>query len=277
MRVTLVREAHKRNIPLRQSFKKVGKKAFIMQGRYASAKQMKRAARQTRKLKTYLGRLTRDIQRKATSIDESLATLLERSQRLLKQQRNDKNKLYSIHEPDVRCIAKGKIHKRYEFGSKASFITTSKDNWVVSAQSLDNPYDGHTLGSALKHVTQLTGITPQDAYCDMGYRGHGLKGDTKIHLVGKIPKRATKSLRKWMKRRAAVEPIIGHLKSDYRLNRNYLKGQAGDRANIILAAAAYNMAKLLAWFYCAVLLRQQIEAFIGEMAISLCVERELVA
>ncbi|MEY8211731.1 MAG: IS5/IS1182 family transposase, partial [Gammaproteobacteria bacterium] len=196
MRVTLVREAHKRDTPLRQSFKKVGKKAFIIQGRYACAKQMKRAARQTRKLKTYQSRLTRDIQRKATSMDESLAILLERSQRLLKQQRRDKNRLYSIHEPDVRCIAKGKIHKRYEFGSKASFITTSKDNWVVSAQSLDNPYDGHTLGSALKHVTELTGITPQDAYCDMDYRGHGLKGDTKIHLVGKIPKRATKSLSK---------------------------------------------------------------------------------
>ena len=226
--------------------------------------------------KTYLGRLTRDIQRKVTSIDESLTTLLEQSQRLLKQQHKDKNKLYSIHEPDVRCIAKGKIHKRYEFGSKASFITTSKDNWVVSAQSLDNPYDGHTLGCALKHVTQLTGITPQDAYCDMGYRGHGLKGKTKIHLVGKIPKRATKSLRKWMKRRAAVEPIIGHLKSDYRLNRNHLKGQAGDRVNVILAAAAYNMAKLLAWFYCAKSLRQQIETFIGEFGFSQNNQREFV-
>ena len=182
-------------------------------------------------------------------MDDALTTLIERSTRLLKQKRYDKNKLYSIHEPEVRCIAKGKIHKRYEFGSKASFVTTSKDNWVVSAQSLDNPYDGHTLGSALNQVNRLTGITPHDAYCDMGYRGHGLEGETKVHLVGKIPKRATKSLRKWMKRRAAVEPIIGHLKSDYRLNRNYLKGKAGDHANVVLAAAAYNMAKLLAWFY----------------------------
>lgn len=277
MRVTLVREAHKRDIPLRQSFKKVGKKAFIMQGRYASAKQMKRAARQTRKLQTYLGRLTRDIQRKATSIDKPLAILLERSQRLLKQQRSDKNKLYSIHEPDVRCIAKGKIHKRYEFGSKASFVTPSKDNWVVSAQSLDNPYDGHTLGGALNHVTQLTGITPQDAYCDMGYRGHGLKGDTKIHLVGKIPKKATKSLRRWMKRRAAVEPIIGHLKSDYRLNRNYLKGKAGDAANVTLSAAAYNMAKLLAWFCCAKFLSRKIKAFICQFGFSQSNQREFVA
>jgi IS5 family transposase len=98
-------------------------------------------------------------------------------------------------------------------------------------------------------VSELTGITPQDAYCDMGYRGHGLKGDTKIHLVGKSPKRATRSLRNWMKRRAAVEPIIGHLKSDYRLNRNHLKGRAGDHANVVLVAAANNMAKLLVWFY----------------------------
>jgi len=111
-----------------------------------------------------------------------------RSTRLLKQKRHDKNKLYSNHEPEVRCIAKGKIHKRYEFGSKASFVTTSKGNWIVSAQRLDNPYDGHTLESALNQASELTGITPQDAYCDMGYRGHGLNGETKIHLVGKIPK-----------------------------------------------------------------------------------------
>jgi len=269
--------AHKRDIPLRQSFKKVGKKAFIMQGRYASAKQMKRAARQTRKLKTYLGRLTRDIQRKASSTDNALKLLLQRSERLLKQQRKDKNKLYNIHEPDVRCIAKGKIHKRYEFGAKASFVTTSKGNWVVSAQSLDNPYDGHTLASALEQVKQLTGITPQDAYCDMGYRGHGLRGNTKIHLVGKIPKKATKSLRRWMKRRAAVEPIIGHLKSDYRLNRNYLKGKAGDTANVILAAAAYNMSKLLAWFYCAKFLKQQIKAFINQFGFNKKIQREFFA
>ncbi len=249
MRVTLVREAHKRHIPLRQSYKKVGQKVFIMQGRYASAKQMKRAAKQTRKLKTYLGRLTRDIQRKAPTMDDELKILIERSIRLLKQQRHDKNKLYSVHEPDVRCIAKGKIHKPYEFGSKASFVTTSKDNWVVSAQSLDNPYDGHTLENALAHVNALTGITPQHAYCDMGYRGHGIKENTQTHLVGKIPKRATKALRKWMKRRATIKPIIGHLKSDYRLNRHYLKGKAGDRANVVLAGAAYNMDKLLARFY----------------------------
>ena len=252
MRETLVREAQHRDIKLRQSFRRVGKKASIMQGRYACAQQMKRAARQTRRLKTYLGRVTRDIERKADARDEALQILLARSKRLLKQQRHDKNKLYSVHEPDVRCIAKGKAHKRYEFGAKASFVTSSKGNWLLSAQSLmGNPYDGHTLAEALEQTQSLTGVTPEFAYCDQGYRGHKLKGATRIRIVGRIPKRAKASVRRWMKRRAAIEPTIGHLKSDHRMDRNYLKGNAGDEANVILAAAAYNLAKLLAWFYCA--------------------------
>ena len=124
MRITLVREAHKRKINLRQRFKKVGKKSFIMQGRYASAKQMKRAAKQTRKLKTYWGRLTRDIKRKSPIMDNDLMNLIERSTPLLRQKRHDKNKMYSVHGHDVHCVEKGKIHTRYEFGSKAFFVTT---------------------------------------------------------------------------------------------------------------------------------------------------------
>ena len=127
-----------------------------------------------------------------------------------------------------------------------------QDSKLLSAQSLKgNPYDGHTLGGALEQTASLTGIIPQFAYCDQGYRGHKLNGATKIRIVGKIPKRAKRSVRNWMKRRSAIEPTIGHLKSDHRMNRNYLKGHAGDQANVILAAAAYNLAKLLAWFYCA--------------------------
>lgn len=184
--------------------------------------------------------------------DEALQTLLARSYRLLEQKRNDRNKLYSVHEPDVRCIAKGKAHKRYEFGAKASFVTSSKGNWLLSAQSLmGNPYDGHTLEGALEQTESLTGITPEFAYCDQGYRGHRLKGPAQVRIVGKIPKRAKASVRRWMKRRAAIEPTIGHLKADHRLGRNHLKGNEGDQANVVLAAAAYNLAKLLAWFYCA--------------------------
>jgi IS5 family transposase len=252
MREHLVVAAEQRGIKLRQSYRKVGKKALIMQGRYSHARQMKRAAKQTRKLKTYLGRVIRDIERKVGRQDEALQMLLDRANRLHKQQRQDKNKLYSAHAEEVECIAKGKVHKRYEFGNKASFVTTSKNNWVVGAQSLKgNPYDGHTLKSALEQVQDVAGRAAKTAYCDQGYRGHGVEGETTVKVVGRLPKRATRTTRNWMKRRAAIEPVIGHLKSDNRLSRNYLKGDVGNRANVLLAAAGYNLAKLLAWFYCA--------------------------
>ena len=121
-----------------------------MQGRYSYARQMKRAARQTRKLNTYLGRVVRDIDRKAVNKDDQLKALLARANRLLVQRREDKNKRYSVHAPEVECIAKGKVHKRDEFSNKASFVTPSKSNWLVSALSLQgNPYDGHTLSSVI--------------------------------------------------------------------------------------------------------------------------------
>lgn len=258
MREVLVKAAEQRDISLRQSYRRVGKKALIMQGRYGHARQMKRAAKQTRKLKTYLGRVVRDIERKAFDKDAALTDLLAMSNRLLAQKKIDKNKLYSIHEPSVRCITKGKVHKRYEFGNKASFVTTSKNNWLVGAQSLSgNPFDGHTLKSALAHVEQLTSRPVKNVYVDQGYKGHGIKGEIKVKIVGRIPKRATRTARKWMKRRASIEPTIGHLKSDHRLSRNHLKGEAGDHANVVLAAAGYNLAKLLAWFYCACVLSEK--------------------
>lgn len=251
MREHLVVASEHRGIKLRQSYRKVGKKALIMQGRYSHARQMRRAAKQTRKLKTYLGRVIRDIERKASNKDDALQTLLDRANRLYTQKRKDKNKLYSVHAQEVECIAKGKIHKPYEFGNKASFVTTSKSNWLVGAQSLQgNPYDGHTLSDALAQVKKVTGRAAKIAYCDQGYRGHDVEGETIVKIVGRLPKRASRTTRKWMKRRAAIEPVIGHLKSDHRLTRNYLKGRSGNHANVLLAAAAYNLAKLLAWFYC---------------------------
>ena len=223
-----------------------------MQNRYAHAKQYKRAAKQTRILKTYLGRVIRDIQRKSKTPSEQLQSLLSRAQAIHAQQRHDKNKIYSLHEPAVYCIAKGKSHKPYEFGNKVSIVTSSNSNWVLSAISLSNPFDGHTLKQAIKQVIKFTGITPEHSYCDLGYRGHKFNktGLGVIHLVGKIPKTFTKTAKKWMKRRAAVEPVIGHLKSDNRMDRNYLKGETGNRVNAILAASAFNFRKLLKEFYC---------------------------
>jgi len=245
---TLVRQAKALGIDLRQSYKFVGKRALIMQGRYSHARQGKRAARMTRKLKTILGRVVRDIQRKAKQIDgEMLQEYLQRAERLLLQTRQSKHKLYSVHAPEVECIAKGKVHKKYEFGCKVGFVTTSKGNWIVSAQAFHgNPYDGHTLQSALTHTEKMTGRKVRIAVTDLGYRGHNYEGEATVYSVRTIPKRAKWTLRRLLKRRSSIEPTIGHLKSDNRLHRNHLKGQTGDKINAVLSAAGYNFRKLLA-------------------------------
>jgi IS5 family transposase len=253
MRVALVRRAQSVGIRLRQNYRFKGKKLLAKQGRYAHARQMKRAAKMTRQLKTILGRVLRDIQRKALAIqgqivDEPLRELLAMAERLLAQTRTSKNKLYSVHAPEVECIAKGKAHKRYEFGCKASVATTSKNNWIVGTQALHgNPYDGHTLSGAIQQVERLTGHTPDDVMVDQGYRGHGYEGSAVVHVVRTIPKRATRAVRRMLKRRAAIEPTIGHMKCDNRMDRNHLTGSEGDKINALLAAAGYNLRKLLRW------------------------------
>ncbi len=249
MRARLVREADKRGITLRQSYVRLGKKALARQGRYSHARQGKRAAKETRRLKTYLGRVMRDIARKAPEGDAELARLLALAERIHTQQRHDKKKVYSVHEPDVECIAKGKVHKKYEFGNKVGVASTSKDNWIVGVEAYHgNPYDGHTLKGAIEQVKRLTGWTPKEAFCDMGYQGHDAEESTKVHLVGARKKKLSRSLRKWFKRRAAIEPIIGHLKSDHRMHRNHYQGQTGDAVNATLSAAGFNLRKLLAFF-----------------------------
>lgn len=253
MRIALVRRAKALNLPLRQSYRFVGKKTLFKQHRYAHARQMKRAAKMTRRLKTILGRVVRDIERKAHKrrgqiVDEPLRELLALAHRLLEQTRSSKNKLYSVHAPEVECIAKGKAHKRYEFGCKTSVATTSKSNWIVGARALHgNPYDGHTLEGAIAQIERLTTKTPSDVMVDQGYRGHNYAGNATVHVVRTIPKKATGTVRRMFKRRAAVEPTIGHLKSDNRLCRNHLTGKAGDQINTLLAAAGYNLRKLLRW------------------------------
>ena len=250
MREALVRAAKKRNIPLRQSYIRVAKAALAKQGRYSHAKQYKRSGKMTRKLKTYLGCVYRDISRKVTDPDSELRKLLQLAYRLQVQQKDSKNKLYSIHAPEVECISKGKAHKRYEFGNKVGLATTSRDNWIVGIQSFHgSPYDGHTLSTTLDQVERLTDWKVTDAYVDLGYRGHGYTGDTCVNIVNfRTMKKATRSVRKWLKRRSSIEPIIGHLKSDNRMSRNYLKGVEGDEMNALLSGCGYNMRKLLAVF-----------------------------
>ena len=236
-------------IDLRQSYVRVSKKAFFMQGRYARANQFKRARREVKKLKTYLGRLIRDIRRKAADIPEALDITLSRAEQILNQQRKDSNKLYSLDAPEVECICKGKAHKKYEFGCKVSVCLTHKSNWILSCDALhDNPYDGHTLEDALKKASHLSGDSIREVYVDNGYKGHGCEKDSDVYVQGQKRKSLTRAIKKKLKRRSAIEPSIGHLKDDNRMKRNYLKGTEGDKLNAIFAAAGYNLRKLLKAF-----------------------------
>jgi len=251
MRQRLVKQAQQEGIGLRQSYRLVGRKTLLRQSRYAHAQQFKRAAKMTRKLKGMLGRVVRDVQRKSSECSPGLERLLQLAQRLLNQQRHDRNKLYSIHEPEVECISKGKAHKRYEFGCKVSIVSSSRGNWVIGTQALKhNLYDGHTLAAAIQQTQTISGIRPKEIYCDLGYRGHEPIPECEVHVVPRKRKHLTRSLRQWMNRRAAIEPVIGHMKSEHRFGRNRLKGKVGDEINALLSASGYNIRKLLRAFLC---------------------------
>jgi IS5 family transposase len=250
-RRVLVRLAKKMHINLRQNYERTGKKVFLKQGRYASAGQYNRSKKETKKLKTMLGRVIRDIERKCSNPEGRFTRVLNIAKAIFNQKRNDKNKVYSVHAPEVECIAKGKVHKKYEFGCKVSMVSSSRDNWILGIDALHgNPFDGHTLKNALRQVKEITGWQPLHAYCDKGYRGVAREiPDTEVHLSGKKKKSMKASLWKWFARRSAIEPIFGHLKSDHRLERNHLKGKDGDRMNAILSGCGFNLRKLLRAFF----------------------------
>ena len=222
----------------------------MQSSRYAHARQMQRARACTRKLRTQLGRVVREIERQVTKPTEKLARLLETAHRIHAQQRHDKDKLYSVHEPEVQCIAKGKAGKPYEFGNKVSVAVTSRGGWLVGAKSFTaNPYDGHTLAAQMQQLEGTIGDRVSEVHVDMGYRGHDYQGKATVHVDKRRRGRTPRPLWRWMKRRAAVEPSIGHLKLEHRLERNRLKGVAGDAINAVLAAAAMNFHKLLGAFW----------------------------
>lgn len=244
-RGALVRAAKRMGIPLRQSYERVSKLALAKSGRYAHARQMKRAKREQRRLRTYLGRVIRDIERKLPEEHTAkMNPLLDIAKRILTQQRHDRGKVYSMHAPEVECIAKGKVHKPYEFGVKVGIVSTSKESFVVGMKSLPgNPYDGHTLSASLAQVERLTGALPKEAYVDRGYKGHGVD-DTAVWIAG-AKRGVTTAIKKKLKRRNAVEPVIGHMKNDGRLGRSFLKGEEGDAINALLCGAGHNLRKIL--------------------------------
>jgi transposase IS4 family protein len=249
MRERLVKSARKNGVELRQTYERIDKKVLRSQSGYAKASQFKRARKATKQLKTFLGRVVRDIERKITAPDIELQHLLEMGNQLLAQKRTDKKKLYSIHEPQVECIGKGKAHKKFEFGTKVGLVTSAKSNWIVGAEAYPgNPYDGHTLKSALAQTTKILGFEPAMAICDLGYRGNNYEGECNIQVVNRFRKRVSRSLCHWWNRRSAIEPVIGHCKSEHRMDRNLLRGQLGDELNVIFAAAGFNFQKLLRAF-----------------------------
>jgi len=256
-RQRLVRLAREAGIKLRQSYTRVGKKALIAHQRYVHAKQYKRANKQLRTLKTYLGRTIRDIRRKIKD-DRALGDALRRplwlGQRVMTQKPRDPwPKVYSLHAPEVECIGKGKAHKPYEFGVKVSVATPSKrckgGQFAVHAMALPGrPYDGYTLETVIPNIEATTGATLKRILADAGYRGHNAPDvyTLRVFTAGQ-KRRVTPAIKRQMKRRPAIEPVIGHLKSGHRMSRNYLAHEKGDAINPVLAAMGYNFRLILKW------------------------------
>ena len=256
-RERLVRLAEKHGLRLRQSYKRVGKFALIKHQRYAHAKQFKRANKALRTLKTYLGRVMRDIQRKTNAdpaLREVFAMELSLARRVREQRRGQTgHKIYALHAPEVECIGKGKAHKPYEFGVKVSLATSllrSKGGqFIAHVKALSgNPYDGHTLGVIIPDLEKQIGVTLDRIIADAGYRGHNAPATHKFKVYTSGQKRGmTPAIKRLMKRRSAVEPVIGHAKNEHRMDNNRLAGSDGDAANAVLAGAGYNFSLLAKW------------------------------
>lgn len=243
-RRALVRLARVLQYKLRQSYERLGKRALAQQGRYAAAQQMKRARQQTKKLRTYLGRVLRNLERFVGPLKEGQARLLLLARRIFAQQRRDHGKLYSLHAPEVACIAKGKAHKRYEFGAKVRVVTTNRQGWIIGIDTEPgNPYDGAPLGPARQQAERLSGVKAEEAFVDKGYRGsqHHPAG-VAVYISGR--RNLSGRLRNLLRRRSAIEPVIGHTKHDHGMERNHLLGEAGDRINALLSGCAWNLRKL---------------------------------
>jgi IS5 family transposase len=238
----LVKLAGEHGIELRQNYNRQAPTMAVQIGRYAHAKQYKRMRKAVKALKTRVGRVQREVQRKLAQIPDNARPrakdLLHRVSRILRQQPKDKNKLYALHAPQVQCISKGKARTPYEFGVKVTIATTLKEGLVVGMRSIPgNPYDGHTLQETLEQVEILTDKRPSIAIVDKGYRGAELTG-TQILRSGQR-RGVTQAMKAMIKRRSAIEPAIGHMKMDSRLGRNALKGAIGDAPHAVLCGAGH--------------------------------------
>jgi len=245
-------------VDLRQTYVRVGKLALIKHQRYAHAKQFKRANKALRKLKTYLGRTIRDIARHIggdAELDAIFKWPLYQASALLEhRQRQRGRKIWSLHAPEVECIGMGKAHAPYEFGVKVSLATTLERSkggqFALHAKALPgNPYDGHALAAIIPDMEKTIGNEIGRILADAGYRGHNAPESHKLRVFTAGQKRrVTPTIKRQMRRRSTIEPVIGHIKAEHRMDRNYLAGEQGDAVNAILAAAGYNFSLLLNWF-----------------------------
>lgn len=240
--------AKKEGLQLRQTYTRTLKKLFIDLRFSKHPKNKKKANKARRSVKTIAGRLVRELNRLLPE-DSVYLTQLALYEQIINQKRNSSNKIYSLHEPEVCCISKGKEHQMYEFGNKVSIAVTQYTGVIVGAKSFRNEFDGNTLQESLEQILELKESKVKTATVDRGYRGQKEVDGISIQIPKPFTKKQTdyekKKLRKAHSRRAAIEPVIGHLKSDHRLGRNFYKGLVGDFINILLAATAYNFKRMM--------------------------------
>jgi IS5 family transposase len=241
--------AESEGLPQRQRYTRTLKKLSLAQRFRNHPQNQAKARKADRKVKTIAGRLVRELERNlsAESMYQNDIVLFKK---VLAQKRSDSRKIYSLHEPEVQCISKGKEHKKYEFGNKVSLVHTQNTGVIVGALSFRNEYDGHTLEKTLEQTTRLAGSAPQSATVDRGYKGRSKIGETLIQIPKPFnQKQATayrqKKLKRSFRRRSAIEPVISHLKTDHRLSRNFYRGLFGDNINVMLAAAAFNFKRMM--------------------------------
>lgn len=238
-------------IRLRQTYSRELKQLMIDQRFCDHPRRKKKALAARRRIKVITGKILRDLERKMGNIQlKKYENKFNVFKRVLTQSRNSKNKVYSLHQPQVSCIAKGKEHKKYEFGNKVSITKTRKSGIIIGVMSFQgNPFDGDTLAPQLEQVERITSHKPETGIVDRGYRGRKQVNGTQIICPDNPLKNANRYQRQKMRQRfrarAGIEPVIGHVKHDHRMLRNYLLDQIGDNMNSILACAGFNLKKML--------------------------------
>lgn len=257
--VDLGRTAKKNGLKLKQNYRFVAKDLFRKASGYAHAKQFNRLKKTNKKLKTILYKLSRRIDNALESAGSKLENLpanlqerLVRAGRVIMQQAKDKDRLLVWHAPEVECIAKGKVKKPYEFGCKVSLATNVNQakggHFILSALALHGkPYDGHTLNATIENVVKNTGAVPNKTYVDRGYQGHDYPDKLNVFKSGQR-RGVTAKIKRELRRRSAIEPIIGHAKAEHKMDHCRLKGRKGDKINAIFAAIGFNFKQILNWY-----------------------------